>query len=269
MTVVDSRTGEIVETIGASEARRLTTEAQNEFRSSADHFARGWALIEEAVKGGGHVDLGYRSPGDYLHAEFDGVLSGLDVAARRVAVRTMTDWGLSTRAIGKPLGVSEGTVRTDQKQVRRATHLNQTPAPSPLGEEGDGAGQTPQGEAARETASQAPEAAKPVERPRGEPSSAAPRPVARRPVTGIDGKSYTRPEPKPRAVPRRALPDQFFDAAYDAVKKVESLHRLIGDDRFPQNAEKVAAKHRNDLLRIRDLLEQVINSLPSKESTRD
>lgn len=74
---------------------------------------------------------------------------------------------------------------------------------------------------------------------------------------------------KTRATPRRALPDQFFTATYDAVKKVESLHRLIGDDRFPQNAEKVAAKHRNDLLRTRDLLEQVINALPEKESTRD
>lgn len=70
-----------------------------------------------------------------------------------------------------------------------------------------------------------------------------------------------------RATPRRALPDQFFTATYDAVKKVESLHRLIGDDRFPQNAEKVAAKHRNDLLRTRDLLEQVINALPEQEST--
>lgn len=62
MTAVDTVTGEVVETIGEAEARRLTTEAQNEFRSSADHFGKGWAAIEEAVKGGGHLDLGYRSP---------------------------------------------------------------------------------------------------------------------------------------------------------------------------------------------------------------
>ena len=105
MTVVNTETGEIVDTIGVTEARRLTTEAQNEFRSSRDHFDRAWSLIEEAVNGGGHIDLGYRSPSDYLHAEFDGVLSGLDVPSRRTAVRTMTEWGLSTRAIAKPLGL--------------------------------------------------------------------------------------------------------------------------------------------------------------------
>lgn len=115
MTLVNHDTGEIIETIGADEARRLTTEAQNEFRSSREHFDRAWSLIEQAVEGGGHVELGYRSPGDYLHAEFDGVLSGLDVPQRRIAVKTMTDWGLSTRAIAQPLGVSNKTVSLDQR----------------------------------------------------------------------------------------------------------------------------------------------------------
>ena len=93
---------------------------------------------------------------------------------------------------------------------------------------------------------------------------------ARPPIVGVNGKTYQRPTPRvaaPRAAPRRPLPDQFFDAAYDAIKKVEALHRLISDDRFPQNAEKVAAKHRNDLLRARDLFEQVIHSLPETEPT--
>lgn len=126
MTLVNHETGEIVETIGADEARRLTTEAQNEFRSSREHFDRAWSLIEQAVEGGGHVELGYRSPGDYLHAEFDGVLSGLDVPQRRIAVKTMTDWGLSTRAIAQPLGVSNKTVSLDQ----RAPVTEVTPDPT-------------------------------------------------------------------------------------------------------------------------------------------
>ena len=103
-----------------------------------------------------------------------------------------------------------------------------------------------------------------------DPNAPKPEPTART-TTGLDGRERTNPTPQsaPRAAPRRALPDQFFTAAYDAIKKVESLHRLIGDDRFHQNAEKVAAKHRNDLLRARDLFEQVINALPSEESTND
>lgn len=67
---------------------------------------------------------------------------------------------------------------------------------------------------------------------------------------------------------RRPLPDAFRDGLWDTAKKVESLHRLTTDDRWPQNAEKVAtARNRNDLLRIRDLLEQVITSLPETEVT--
>ena len=62
---------------------------------------------------------------------------------------------------------------------------------------------------------------------------------------------------------RRPLTDQFFDAAYDLSKVTERLARLADDDRFPQNAEKVAAKHRGDLLRSIDALQGVIQRLPS------
>lgn len=70
------------------------------------------------------------------------------------------------------------------------------------------------------------------------------------------------------AKPRRApLTESFFRTVHEARRKVESLHRLVEDDRWTQNAEKVAAIHRNDLLGINDLLQQVINSLPTEEST--
>lgn len=108
------------------------------------------------------------------------------------------------------------------------------------------------GEAEPEGGDPAPVPSVPVERPRP-------------PVTGLDGKTYQPPAPKPtRATPRRALPDQFFDAAYDMSKAIEKVARLTADDRFPQNIEKVAAKHRNDLLRSRDLLQQVIDRLDSE-----
>ncbi|MCM0619819.1 hypothetical protein [Nocardioides bruguierae] len=66
---------------------------------------------------------------------------------------------------------------------------------------------------------------------------------------------------------RRPLPDSFWTAVYDAEKKLQSLRRLTEDDRWPQNAQKVAETHRHDLLRINDLLHQVINSLPETEVT--
>lgn len=87
-----------------------------------------------------------------------------------------------------------------------------------------------------------------------------PSPAPARPVTGLDGKTYTRREPaKPK---RRPLIDAFGEKRWDTQKAVESLHRLTQDDRFTPNAEKVATANRSDLLRTRDLLTQVIESLP-------
>lgn len=184
MTIVNHETGEIVETIGATEARRLTTEAQNEFGSSADHFARGWALIEEAVSGAGYLDLGYRSPGDYLHTEFDGVLSGLDVAARRVAVRSMTDWGLSTRAIAPVVGVTNKTVHQDRSAGVTSGNTSQSSVSESPEVQGITGMSTDSGAVAGSQGD-------------GGPKSSPP-PA----ITGMDGKTYPRPAlsvvPKPK-----------------------------------------------------------------------
>lgn len=84
----------------------------------------------------------------------------------------------------------------------------------------------------------------------------------RRPAQRVD-RETGEVDPPARATPRRALPDAFFDASYDLTKAVERVTRLAEDDRFPQNAEQVAAKHRDDLIRARDALQGVINRLPS------
>lgn len=248
MTVVNHETGEIVETIGADEARRLTTEAQNEFRSGAAHTARAWELVEEAVMGGGHIDLGYRSPGDYLQAEFDGVLAGFNIAERRLAVRTMTSWGLSTRAIAPVVGVSDRTVSADQKAGAKGfAPAPQTPEPVEDGEADAGSGQTPEGEAAPGD-----DARPPV------PSDSLPRPA----VTGIDGKTY--PKPKPKKPARKPLTDSFRDAALDLDKLVSRWQRLADDDRFPRNKNEVA-RYANDLIRAREALDRLIEQMSTNE----
>lgn len=202
-------------------------------------------MIREAIEKRDDLALGYRSPGEYVADRFGGALTRLGVKVRREVVRELTAAGMSTRAIGPVVGVSNKTVSIDLRSpvtevtpaVDRTTGEILAPidfpvedvAASDAGEE-PGAGVEPS------------------------PSAAPPRPI-----TGLDGKTYTRPAPK--AAPRRDLTKQFFDAAYDLTKQVERIHRLTEDDRFPQNAEKVAAKHRNDLLRCQDLLQQVLDRL--------
>lgn len=250
MSVVNHDTGELVETIGEREARDAIVEATNEFKSSVAHFERGWGIILDALDRGAHIALGYRSPSDLLAHEFDGYLNALDVAHRRLVVRELTIRGASSRAIAPVVGVDHATVVRDRARGAGAPPPAPTPEPVEEGEADAGSGQTPEGEDAPDD-----DATPPV------PSDSPPRPA----VTGIDGKTYAKAKPKKPV--RKPLADAFFRTAYDLGKKAESLHRLIEDDRWPQNAEKVATAHRNDLLGIRDLLEQVINAMPEQEST--
>lgn len=69
--------------------------------------------------------------------------------------------------------------------------------------------------------------------------------------------------PKPQQQRRSPLPDAFWRAAYDLIKVTERIERLADDDRFPRNADEVAASHRNDLIRAIDALQGVLNRLPS------
>ena len=119
MTVehVDAITGEVVEIMDKTEARRLTTEAQSEFRSAVAHHEHGWRLVAEAIKAGGHAALGYRSASEYMEHEFAEVLAGLDASARRVAVHELSALGMSTRAIAPVVGVSQKTADRDVRQV--------------------------------------------------------------------------------------------------------------------------------------------------------
>ena len=86
-----------------------------------------------------------------------------------------------------------------------------------------------------------------------------------RKVTGLDGKQYTRPEP---ATPRRkALPEQFMTATLALSDRVAAIVRLAEDDRFTQNAEKVATANRSDLIRAIDALAGVVAKLPERNNS--
>ena len=88
---------------------------------------------------------------------------------------------------------------------------------------------------------------------RDQQAGGADAPPAPPPVTGLDGKTYTRP-PRPPRPHRRPLPDAFFQTSYDLAKKAKSLCALTTDNRWSRNAEQVA-RYRNALLRTRDLID--------------
>lgn len=68
-------------------------------------------------------------------------------------------------------------------------------------------------------------------------------------------------EPRQPKTNRKSLPDAFFTAVGDLTKNVERIGRLTADDRFPRNADQVAAKHRSDLIRATEALARVLDLL--------
>lgn len=240
-----------------SSARRLTERIRLNAVAVRDGVEKLQALLEEAKEGNVHVALGYPSWPAYIAEVMGDEPLRLSRDDRREIVHYLTGEGMSTRAIGSALGVSNQTIAND----RVAGVKNLTPASDQHERHEIG-----------ETA----------------PTNVAPQ--RHKTVDGLDGKTYMAqpirrpgphparpPEPTPgppaplpaeRAERRRPLPDAFFDAVYDLGKKAETVRRLVDDDRFPQNAAKVAAKHRNDLLRIRDLIDQVLAQLPTEGDSR-
>lgn len=200
MTIVNPDTGEIIDFDRAS-AERRAQQIETRLAAVGESFTVAMQKIREAIELRDDIALGYRSPGDYVRARFGNALSGLPVEMRREAVRELTEAGMSTRAIAPVVAVSNKTVHADLNSG--VTPGNTSPTPAPEEGEADGAGPHVSAAAADE-----PEGEDAPENPRlGSEHSAsgvatpdAPRP----PVIGIDGKTYTRPEPKPTPKPARS-----------------------------------------------------------------
>lgn len=184
--------------------------------------------LVEAWHGRADLALGYESWDAYCGAEFtEARMLRPTPEQRREIVAVMRGEGMSTRAIGSAIGVHHDTVAED---VKKSAVGNPTPVTGT-----DGKTYTP--------------------RPEPEPDEDV-----------FDAEVIGEPEPQPEsAAPRsnrRAITDEFFDVSYDLSKVVNRIGRLAADDRFPRNAEQIAAKHRSDLLRARDVLADVISQLP-------
>jgi hypothetical protein len=186
----NTATGQLVE-LDRAAAERRAERIRLRLDAIADNYAAVMPLIREAIESRDDLALGYASVSAYVADRFGGALSKLGVDMRREVVRELTEAGMSTRSIAPVLGVGKSTVERDVQQVSHVGHLLKTPA-SAAGQTGADAGQTPQGGAVT-----------PPVMASGD--KGAPEPPATRPaVTGIDGKTYPRPEPErtPRSSPR-------------------------------------------------------------------
>lgn len=86
-------------------------------------------------------------------------------------------------------------------------------------------------------------------------------------ITSLDGRERpaTRPAPANPTPRRKPLLDAFGDAVPALLKAAQRAVNLTEDDRFARNANQVGTKYRADLIRARDALSGVIDSLTSEE----
>lgn len=99
------------------EPRELTENEARELTASIyGHLDSAWTKIKEAYYGRADKALGYDSWDDYCKGEFHGAALRLPRESRREAVATLTEAGLSQRAIAAAVGVHKNTVIRDQSR---------------------------------------------------------------------------------------------------------------------------------------------------------
>lgn len=220
----------------ADEARQAT----DRIRLALDRVSNAWAdlgeRIADAYQRRADLALGYGSWAEYADAELKPA-EGLAAEVRRQLVGMLSQAGMSTRAIAPTVGVDGSTVRRDVQVVQAAP-----PAPA-------------------HRFYREPDPAERIDYDTGEVLDETPVTPT---VTGLDGKTYKRPEPTGEPKPkRRPLPDAAHDAAVAITDSVDRMERLLADDRLPQNREQVARLTRNHLLKAIETLQRLAETLPN------
>lgn len=211
-----------------------------------------WQIEMEAWR-----TLGYPSWTAMREAEYGGVAFMVPSKDRPELVARIRAKGITQREAAATTGVTEQTIYNDERKARDPKYLGRHQAEgdvidAEVIEDDEPQVDTKTGEVSDDYVTDQADIDTALADAGLETESETPAPAP--------AQSVTRPEPQtPR---RRPLTDSFTDKRVELAKAVESLRRLTQDDRFPQNAEKVATANRSDLLRASDLLHQVIDSIP-------
>lgn len=244
------------------EARRLT----ERIRVALDRIATSWAdlaeRIGEAYERRADLALGYDSWESYAAAELR-PSEGIAAEVRRELVGLLSARGMSPRSIAPVIDVTRQRVSQIRIEIEGASDLH--PAPERIAERIDlVTGEVvpaptfhPTDVTDWDTQEVDDMLAADEREMEAWKSSTMPAPVK---VTGLDGKSYSRPAPSPPQPQRRPLRDGFRDAALDLDKLVRRFESLATDDRLARNKNEIA-RYANDLTRAIDALQRVAEQI--------
>jgi transposase-like protein len=244
---------EVIAPLAIDAATRLDKRIRLMADTLRDNIAKITGLIEEAKTGEIHVALGFASWTAYLADALGGRLE-LDSDSRREVVALMSGEGMSQRAIAQAVGVNQATISRDQQVMHDASPAAPMSAFfTDADEEADCMAMADLTDAGFEKVLAA-------ARAEGDLSRHNVMDMVRsaQPVTGLDGKTYPRPNPQPAQAPRRRPITVAFDLQISKVaKSVGSIERLSEDERFDRNLGALGCR-RSDLVRARDALNRVL-----------
>lgn len=205
------------------EARRLTERIRITAHNYTEAKAKLLTLVQEAKDGNVHEVLGYKSWTAYLAETLGDEPMRLARDERQEMVRVLSAEGMSTRAIAPVLGVTHKTVVKDSQAIRGDVVPEVPPA---IEKHGEAIAQPP------------------------------------KTITGMDGKAYTRPEPKEAPKPRaEAVTSQFSGAIADLNRLLDRFHRITTSPNYPANKNQVATLHGSDLTRAISELKTIADAL--------
>jgi hypothetical protein len=224
------------------EAERISSRIGLRLDTMADTWAGALPLIREAIERNAYSALGYASHGAYVSDRFGDSLSKLGVELRREIVRELTEAGLSTRAIAPVVGVSDYTVRQDQRAGARdlapeRVSTMESPALSSSDPEFNPTPTLPPRD--DDWSPMDVPGLDPITGEVHEAGDEETEPPAVRTVTGLDGKQYKQPAAKE---PRRpSLVDEAFRANTELWKAIERIRSIRADDRYTRNKVDILA----------------------------
>lgn len=228
-------------TMSEHDARKITERIRIVAHNYTEAKAKLIELVQQAKDGNAHEALGYPSWTAYLAETLGDEPMRLARDERQEMVKVLSAEGMSTRAIAPIVGVSNKTVSQDRREVLPRV----TPDPKSDAELLAGAEWSP-------------EAVEDEPRFTDEPGHVQP---VTGTITGMDGKQYTRPEPKEHKPKAEAITSQFSSAIVDLNRVLDRFHRISTNDNFQRNKSQIEALHGNDLARAISELQNLADQL--------
>jgi len=211
------------------------------------------ALIDEARDCGDDRLLGYASWTAYVSDAFSDEPMRLPREERQQLVAMLAGEGMSTRAIAPIVGVDNKTVHNDIKRAAAPVE-NSTPEPAPSNSFADQIARD-----VEEAVIANPQTGEVIDAPEVAPEAVP----TTKPITGLDGKSYS--APVDRESRRRSLVDDAYKANTELWKAIERIRTICADDRFTRNKADILAALQPSV----DLASEVISDLGTTQINQE